>query len=65
MLTDEPQLNIVNVIAPNGGRMYVDHAHPEYSAPETTDPFEAVPVRPCRRPADAAGGRVGERENGA
>lgn len=28
MLTDEPQLNIVNVIAPNGGRMYVDHAHP-------------------------------------
>ena len=42
MLTDEPQLNIVNVIAPNGGRMYADHAHPEYSAPETTDPFEAV-----------------------
>lgn len=42
MLTDEPQLNIVNVIAPNGGRIYVDHAHPEYSAPETTDPFEAV-----------------------
>lgn len=42
MLTDEPQLNIVNVIAPNGGRVYVDHAHPEYSAPETTDPFEAV-----------------------
>ncbi|MDK6685523.1 proteasome accessory factor PafA2 family protein, partial [Escherichia coli] len=37
-----PQLNITNVIAPNGGRVYVDHAHPEYSAPETTDPFEAV-----------------------
>ena len=42
MLTDEPQLNITNVIAPNGGRIYVDHAHPEYSAPETCDPFEAV-----------------------
>lgn len=42
MLTDEPQLNITNVIAPNGGRIYVDHAHPEYSAPETLDPFEAV-----------------------
>ncbi|KFI52774.1 depupylase/deamidase Dop [Bifidobacterium biavatii] len=42
MLTDAPQLNIVNVIAPNGGRVYVDHAHPEYSAPETCDPFEAV-----------------------
>ncbi|MUH59714.1 depupylase/deamidase Dop [Bifidobacterium canis] len=42
MLTDEPQRNITNAFAPNGGRMYVDHAHPEYSAPETTDPFEAV-----------------------
>lgn len=42
MLTDAPQLGIVNVIAENGGRVYVDHAHPEYSSPETTDPFEAV-----------------------
>lgn len=42
MLTDAPQLNVTNVIAPNGGRIYVDHAHPEYSAPETTDPFAAV-----------------------
>lgn len=42
MLTDAPQLNITNVIAPNGARIYVDHAHPEYSAPETLDPFEAV-----------------------
>ncbi|MFR6606255.1 MAG: proteasome accessory factor PafA2 family protein [Bifidobacterium sp.] len=30
-LTDAPQLNITNVIAVNGGRVYVDHAHPEYS----------------------------------
>ena len=42
MLTDAPQLNITNVIAANGGRVYVDHAHPEYSAPETRDPFDAV-----------------------
>ncbi|KAB8295634.1 depupylase/deamidase Dop [Bifidobacterium avesanii] len=42
MLTDAPQLNITNVIAPNGARVYVDHAHPEYSAPETRDPFDAV-----------------------
>ncbi|MFT9008640.1 MAG: depupylase/deamidase Dop [Bifidobacterium sp.] len=42
MLTDAPQLHITNVIAPNGGRIYVDHAHPEYSAPETNDPFMAV-----------------------
>ncbi|KAA8822106.1 depupylase/deamidase Dop [Bifidobacterium vespertilionis] len=42
MLTDAPQLNITNVIAANGARIYVDHAHPEYSAPETRDPFDAV-----------------------
>jgi Pup amidohydrolase len=42
MLTDDPQRQIVNVIVPNGGRIYVDHAHPEYSAPETMDPFQAV-----------------------
>ena len=42
MLTDAPQLNITNVIAANGGRVYVDHAHPEYSSPETDDPFDAV-----------------------
>lgn len=42
MLTDTPSLHITNVIAPNGGRIYVDHAHPEYSSPESTNPFEAV-----------------------
>lgn len=44
MLTDEPQRNITNAFAANGGRMYVDHAHPEYSAPETRDPFEPWPM---------------------
>ena len=29
LLTDAPQLNITNVIAANGGRVYVDHAHPD------------------------------------
>ena len=42
MLTDTPQATIVNTIAANGGRVYVDHAHPEYAAPETLDPFDAV-----------------------
>ena len=42
MLTDAPQLHITNVLAANGARIYVDHAHPEYSAPETRDPFDAV-----------------------
>ena len=26
------------MILTNGARLYVDHAHPEYSAPEVTDP---------------------------
>src|SRR5437762_2044382 len=40
-LTDE-DLGLANVILTNGARLYVDHAHPEYSAPETTDPRSAV-----------------------
>lgn len=42
MLTDTPQAALVNVIAPNGGRIYVDHAHPEYSSPETSGPMDAL-----------------------
>jgi proteasome accessory factor A len=30
------------MILTNGARLYVDHAHPEYSAPEVTDPLDAV-----------------------
>lgn len=33
---------LVNLILPNGARFYVDHAHPEYSSPETTNPIDAV-----------------------
>lgn len=33
---------LVNLILPNGARFYVDHAHPEYSSPETTNPTDAV-----------------------
>src|SRR6202044_936825 len=40
-LTDE-DLGLANVILTNGARLYVDHAHPEYSAPETTNPLDAV-----------------------
>jgi len=40
-LTDE-DLGLANVILTNGARFYVDHAHPEYSAPECTDPLSAV-----------------------
>ena len=40
-LTDE-DLGLANVILTNGARLYVDHAHPEYSTPEVTNPFDAV-----------------------
>jgi len=40
-LTDE-DLGLANVILTNGARLYVDHAHPEYSGPETTEPLAAV-----------------------
>lgn len=31
-----------NTVLTNGARLYVDHAHPEYSSPETANPREAV-----------------------
>ncbi|NYI03984.1 depupylase/deamidase Dop [Allostreptomyces psammosilenae] len=40
-LTDE-DIGLANVVLTNGARLYVDHAHPEYSAPETTNPRDAV-----------------------
>jgi proteasome accessory factor A len=40
-LTDE-DLGLANVILHNGARLYVDHAHPEYSAPECTNPLAVV-----------------------
>ena len=40
-LTDE-DLGLANVILTNGARLYVDHAHPEYSGPECTDPMSAA-----------------------
>ena len=64
LLTDAPQLNITNVIAPNGGRIYVDHAHPEYSAPETTDPLRSGAIRPCRRSHHARRRSQGKRDDG-
>lgn len=37
---DDP--SAANVILTNGARLYVDHAHPEYSSPEVTNPRDAV-----------------------
>ena len=40
-LTDE-DVGLANVILTNGARLYVDHAHPEYSSPECTNPRDAL-----------------------
>jgi proteasome accessory factor A len=32
----------LNAVLPNGARLYVDHAHPEYSCPEVTSAMDAV-----------------------
>ncbi|GAB4085762.1 pup deamidase/depupylase [Myceligenerans cantabricum] len=37
---DDP--SAANVILTNGARLYVDHAHPEYSSPEVTNPVDLV-----------------------
>ena len=43
-LPGEPDddLGLANAILSNGARLYVDHAHPEYSSPEVTTPRDAV-----------------------
>ena len=38
----EVETHLVNAVLTNGARYYVDHAHPEYSTPECSDPLEAV-----------------------
>jgi Pup amidohydrolase len=40
-LTDS-DLGMANVILSNGARLYVDHAHPEYSGPEVTSALDIV-----------------------
>lgn len=39
---DETDSGLVNSVLHNGARLYVDHAHPEYSSPECSDPMEAT-----------------------
>jgi len=43
-LAGEPDddMGLANAILTNGARLYVDHAHPEYSSPEVTTPRDAV-----------------------
>src|SRR5665647_72252 len=41
-LTDEEDPTLANIVLTNGARLYVDHAHPEYSSPEVTSPRAAL-----------------------
>src|SRR6202453_4361055 len=36
------ETHLVNAVLTNGARYYVDHAHPEYSSPECSNPLDAV-----------------------
>jgi proteasome accessory factor A len=38
----DDEVGLANVILTNGARLYVDHAHPEYSCPEVTNPRDCV-----------------------
>ena len=38
----EIESGLVNAVLTNGARFYVDHAHPEYSTPECSDPLQAA-----------------------
>ena len=40
-LTDD-DVGLANVILTNGARLYVDHAHPEYSSPEVVTPRDVL-----------------------
>ncbi|HHX85696.1 MAG TPA: proteasome accessory factor PafA2 [Actinomycetales bacterium] len=39
---DPSEYGVTNRVLSNGARFYVDHAHPEYSAPEVDSPRDAV-----------------------
>jgi proteasome accessory factor A len=41
-LPPEVETHLVNAVLTNGARYYVDHAHPEYSSPECSDPRQIV-----------------------
>ncbi len=38
----EEDAGMANIILTNGARLYVDHAHPEFSTPEVTTPLDVV-----------------------
>lgn len=63
-LTDE-DLGLANIILTNGARLYVDHAHPEYSSPEVTTPLDVVRWEKAGERVMAAGATLAGRLPGA
>src|SRR5205085_5413713 len=63
-LTDE-DVGLANVILTNGARLYVDHAHPEYSSPECTNPRDLVAWDKAGELVMAAAGEGASRIPGA
>jgi proteasome accessory factor A len=64
LLTDE-EVGLANVILTNGARLYVDHAHPEYSTPEVLDPFDAVVWDKAGEQVMAEAAALAEKSHGA
>ena len=63
-LTDE-DLGLANLVLTNGARLYVDHAHPEYSSPEVTNPRDAVLYDKAGEHIMAIAGRLASAAPGA
>jgi proteasome accessory factor A len=63
-LTDD-DIGMANVILTNGARLYVDHAHPEYSTPEVLTPFDAMLYDRAGQVIMAQAGELASAEPGA
>ncbi|MEZ5157261.1 MAG: depupylase/deamidase Dop [Candidatus Nanopelagicales bacterium] len=63
-LTDD-DVGMANVILTNGARLYVDHAHPEYSSPEVLTPFDATLYDRAGQRIMARAARLASAEPGA
>ena len=55
---DADEIGAANMILTNGARLYVDHAHPEYAAPEVTDPMDVIWDKAGERVMEAAARHV-------
>jgi proteasome accessory factor PafA2 len=64
-LEDEEDAGLANVVLQNGARLYVDHAHPEYSTPEVTSPLDIVRFDKAGELVMAAAAQQAARLNGA